>query len=141
MPKSVIITSVASARLFTLAGGSCTRAVTCGFGTTALRHLACTARTPWYLTSGYLGGGTSAESLAKSSIGVITPTPEQSPLAKPLLASGQGRVWTSVPRFSERDACQPAGTSGVVQLKSQAASTGARLTQPWLLGVPKSSCQ
>ena len=35
----------------------------------------------------------------------------------------------------------PPGTCGSVHRKIQAASAGARLTQPWLCGVPKSSCQ
>src|SRR5262249_50828211 len=52
-----------------------------------------------------------------------------------------GCVWTSVPFRSDSAPCQAAGTSGVVQPKSQAASMGARFTQPWLRGVPKSSCQ
>jgi len=30
---------------------------------------------------------------------------------------------------------------GSVPLESQAASIGARFTQPWLLTLPKSSCQ
>jgi hypothetical protein len=39
---------------------------------TRAAHEACGASTPWYLTSGYLDGGTSAANLARSSMGVIT---------------------------------------------------------------------
>jgi hypothetical protein len=41
-------------------------------GTTALRHFECGAITPWYLTSGYLGGATRAARRARNSIGVMT---------------------------------------------------------------------
>src|SRR5438045_353448 len=37
--------------------------------------------------------------------------------------------------------CQATGTEGSVHENSQRASSGDRLTQPWLLGVPKPSCQ
>jgi hypothetical protein len=37
--------------------------------------------------------------------------------------------------------CQAAGTWGSVQAKRKRASRGDRLTQPWLRGAPKPSCQ
>src|SRR5690606_3404487 len=54
--------------------------------------------------------------------------------------AAQGRTWTAVPA-SLTAPCQSGGTAGSVHSNSQAASTGERLTQPWLRGVPKPSCQ
>ena len=53
----------------------------------------------------------------------------------------QGWTNTTVPVSARATPCHPGGICGSVQKKSRRASSGARLTQPWLLGVPNLSCQ
>ena len=56
-------------------------------------------------------------------------------------APRHGCTNTTVPVSDRATPCQPGGICGSVQKKSRRASSGARFTQPWLLGWPKTSCQ
>ena len=53
----------------------------------------------------------------------------------------QGCTNTTLPVSGRSTPCQPVGSAGSVKKNSLRASSGERLMQPWLFGVPKRSCQ
>src|SRR5262249_35861939 len=53
----------------------------------------------------------------------------------------QGWMKTTVPVRGRATECHPMGSCGSVHQKSRRASSGDKLTHPWLFGWPNLSCQ
>ena len=66
------------------------------------------------------------------------------PVSFPAVALAHSRTTTVVPVPKSSPTftpCQPSGTAGLVHKKTRRASMGERFTQPWLRGIPNTSCQ